>query len=266
MGSTAPNAFRKQAETFAKYGSKYPTELFEFLSKQTDGHDLALDFATGNGQAAKHLAKFYKKVIATDPSPEQIKFAFPVPNVDYHCSSAELRDEQLVEYGINDASVDLITVASSVHYFDMAKFNPLVKRLLKNDGVYAVWCLGDITYDNTALTEIVRRYEASLWEFAPAHLHLWKNHYKDLPFPFDEITSFPNGLQADGSAFEIAEEWTMDQYFGWMAWWGITQRAIEKYGVNPLDKIRNDVRCAWGDTETNMVRFKIYMRVGRNRP
>ena len=60
----------------------YPDELFEFLSNMISNKDLAWDCATGNGQAAIGLCKYFKNVIASDASRNQIdnKLLLEVPN------------------------------------------------------------------------------------------------------------------------------------------------------------------------------------------
>ena len=73
--------FSRQAQLYAKYRPVYPQELFDFIFTQTEKKKNAWDCATGNGQAALHLAEFFEQVIATDASAEQIANASPHPKV-----------------------------------------------------------------------------------------------------------------------------------------------------------------------------------------
>src|SRR6185295_10749913 len=81
--------FSKQADIYVKYRPHYPNELYSFLSSLTTGHNLAWDCGTGNGQAAVDLAKYYNRVIATDPSEQQIRNAIANSKVEYRIEKAE---------------------------------------------------------------------------------------------------------------------------------------------------------------------------------
>jgi len=47
--------FSRQAREYAKFRPNYPTELFAFIVANAPNDELALDCATGNGQAANLL-------------------------------------------------------------------------------------------------------------------------------------------------------------------------------------------------------------------
>src|SRR5215213_1433319 len=100
--------FSRQAGTYAQYRPNYPDELFSYLATLTPGRSLAWDCGTGNGQAALSLTPYFDRVYATDPSAEQIKNAVQHPKIEYKVQKAE-------ECGLENASVDLITVAQAIH-------------------------------------------------------------------------------------------------------------------------------------------------------
>ena len=64
--------FSTQSEAYAKYRPQYPAELFEFIIQHVKNKNLAWDCATGNGQSAKELSKYFDKVYATDISQNQL--------------------------------------------------------------------------------------------------------------------------------------------------------------------------------------------------
>lgn len=66
------NPFATEAAQYAHLRPTYPDELFAFLSTTVASHEAAWDCATGNGQAATHLARYFERVIATDESAEMI--------------------------------------------------------------------------------------------------------------------------------------------------------------------------------------------------
>ena len=81
--------FSKQAREYAKFRPHYPRELFAFIAANSPNDQLALDCATGNGQAAIELAEFFHKVIAIDASAAQIENASPGERVEYRVAAAE---------------------------------------------------------------------------------------------------------------------------------------------------------------------------------
>ena len=119
--------FSKLAETYAQYRPHYPADLFAYLAQQTPEHALAWDCATGSGQAAFDLVNYYDQVIATDASAEQVSRARPHERITYRVEPAE-------GTSLAPKSVDLITVAVAVHWFDFERFYQEVRRVLRPPG------------------------------------------------------------------------------------------------------------------------------------
>jgi hypothetical protein len=76
--------FSAVAASYARYRPGYPAVLFETLAGLAPARDLAWDCATGNGQAALHLAEHFARVVATDLSQEQLGRAIAAAP---HCRS-----------------------------------------------------------------------------------------------------------------------------------------------------------------------------------
>lgn len=70
---------------------------------------LAVDVATGSGQAAVDLAKHFQRVIALDESAAQLRFAMQAPNMEYRRADAHAT-------GLPDNYADLVTAASALHW------------------------------------------------------------------------------------------------------------------------------------------------------
>lgn len=96
---------------------------------------MAWDCATGNGQAAIALCKYFKNVIASDASKSQIDNRFHRDNITYQVFSVE-------KASIPDNSVDMITVAQAIHWFDFERFYKEVTRVSKRNGILAIWSYG----------------------------------------------------------------------------------------------------------------------------
>jgi hypothetical protein len=88
------------------------------------------------------VAEHYDSVVATDVSADQLRHAAPHPKVRYlHTpdTGPEAEDDLVAMLG-GEASVDLITVAQAVHWFDLPSFYGVARRVLRRPGgVIAVW-------------------------------------------------------------------------------------------------------------------------------
>ncbi|MFQ5631766.1 MAG: class I SAM-dependent methyltransferase, partial [bacterium] len=124
--------FSKQASEYHLYRPHYPPGLFKYLFTLTTRHEIAWDCATGNGQAALGIAPYFRQVIATDASKKQITQAMPHQKVTYQIAPAERTD-------IASATVELVTVAQALHWFDFEEFYAEVRRVLRPEGVLAIW-------------------------------------------------------------------------------------------------------------------------------
>lgn len=123
--------FSGVASLYTRFRPRYPSALFEYLASVTPKKDVVWDCATGTGQAAVELAQHFEQVIATDASAEQIANAEQHPRVQYRVSTAEMS-------GLDSGSIDLITVAQALHWFDLPAFYAEAQRVLKPDGLLAV--------------------------------------------------------------------------------------------------------------------------------
>ena len=134
--------FKSQAKAYSQFRPVYPQALydavFEFLGKGKPGLPsglkgrVAVDVATGNGQAALAISKHFERVYAFDATPEQVEQAPKADNVTFAVGEAEAID-------VADGSVDLLTCAQALHWFDLSKFYPEALRALSPGGVLAVW-------------------------------------------------------------------------------------------------------------------------------
>jgi len=234
----------------------YPDELFEFLSNIIFNKDLAWDCATGNGQAAIGLCKYFKNVIASDASSNQIDNKFEREHILYRVFPAE---DAAIPY-LSDNSVDLVTVATALHWFDFKRFYNQVNRVSKKKGEggrIAVWCYG-MHQINPKIDKIIERLDVDgdiLGEFWPKEIRYIKEKYRTIPFPFKEINT-PN--------FKMKTNWNMYQLFNYMQTWS----AVKKYQIerksDPLDLVREDIKNLWSTEESvqKLITWDIYLRVG----
>ncbi|KAF5180912.1 Methyltransferase, partial [Thalictrum thalictroides] len=87
------------------------------------------------------LAGVYKNVVGTDTSKQQLAFASKLPNIHYVQTPPNMPLSNLERKVAEHETVDLVTVAQAIHWFDLPTFYQQVKWVLKKpNGVLAVWC------------------------------------------------------------------------------------------------------------------------------
>jgi SAM-dependent methyltransferase len=236
------------AARYARARPGYPDQLFDYLAGAVPARDLAWDCGTGNGQAARGLARHFARVHATDASAEQLRQAQPHPRVNYHREAAE-------RVSLGDASVDLVTSAVAVHWFDLDRFYPEVRRVLKPGGVVAVWTY-HLPHVSAAVDGVVSYYYSTLlaghW---PELMRYVDQRYATLPFPFDELQPPP---------FTMGTSWTAGQLAAFLASWSAVPRYQAANGRHPVDEIWEELLAAWGgDGTAREVRWDLHVRVGR---
>lgn len=241
--------FSKVATRYADFRPHYPAALFDYLATLASKDSCVWDCACGNGQATGDLAARFLKVFATDASQEQIASAKPFPNVEYRVALAE-------QSGLSGGSVQLLTIAQALHWFDFPKFYPEAKRVLSPAGVIAAWAYGINQVEGEPVNEIVQDfYDNVVGPFWPPERRLVEDGYRSIPFPFDEIAPPPICMQAD---------WNLQQLLGYFSTWSATNRYIKSTCQNPLPPLAVALEKVWGPAATpRSVTWPLVMRVGR---
>jgi hypothetical protein len=113
--------FAFAAGSYASHRPRYPDALFAWLASITPNRQRAWDCATDSGQAASSLAAHFEHIVATDPSLAQLDAADRTGDVHDAAMTAEAP-------ALSSQSVDLITVAQALHWFDRPAFFAEVDR------------------------------------------------------------------------------------------------------------------------------------------
>ncbi|HEY3280267.1 MAG TPA: class I SAM-dependent methyltransferase [Gemmatimonadales bacterium] len=241
--------FSGVSAAYAAFRPRYPDALFDLLAGVAPGRDAAWDCATGSGQAALGLARHFARVIATDASDAQIAHATPHPRVTYRVAPAE-------QSGLDDESVDLVTAAQAVHWFDRPRFWAEARRVLRpRGGVIAVWTYWSFSIA-PELDAVVRRfYKDTVGSFWPPERKLTEDRYRTLDFPFAEFTV---------PGFMIEQQMTLDDVAGYIRTWSATRAYVEHEGRDPVDDLVAELRPVWGDpTVARLARWPLAVRAGR---
>lgn len=243
--------FSDRAALYAAYRPLYPDSLFERVAELTRAHHVALDCGTGNGQAAVGLANHFDRVVATDPSEEQIRRARPHERIKYKVARAD-------SSGLPDASVDLVTAAQALHWFDAPAFFSEAKRVLVPEGAIAVWGYGDPILDTTALHETLYAFNRGTLEpYWHPERQLLLDGYSAIAFPFVEV-NLPQQ--------ELEMRWTLTELAGYLRTWSATARYAARNGFDPIVDVEKSLARDWGDPEKpRLIRWPLHIRAGRTR-
>ena len=240
--------FSQHASDYARYRPDYPAALYEFLAEKVKQREVAWDCGTGSGQAALGLAAHFDRVIATDPSAEQIQNATRHERISYLAAPAEQTE-------IPSHSVDLVTAAQAAHWFDMERFSQEVRRVLKPDGMLAIWCYG-LSRINSEIDKVVHHYYSNIvGPYWPPERRYIDEKYETLSFPFAELPA---------PEFYIKAEWDLNEFMGYLQTWSATQRFWQENDQNPLDIVHRLLVKAWGEPQARQtVHWPLYLRIGR---
>jgi ubiquinone/menaquinone biosynthesis C-methylase UbiE len=238
--------FSRQADGYAKYRPQYPQELFDYILEQVDGRQLVWDCATGNGQSARLLARYFERVFATDISQKQIDKAETAPNIIYSIQQAE-------QTNFADNSFDLITVSQALHWFATEAFFSEVKRISKPDSVFAAWAYS-LLYISPEIDQLIRSfYTTVVGPYWDAERKYVDEEYNTIPFPFKEIKT---------PKFDMEYSWTLDELEGYINTWSALQKFITVNNYNPVPDLIHQVKPHWKPEIIN-VRFPLHVRMGR---
>lgn len=241
--------FSQHADAYARFRPAYPAALFEYLAGIARAREFAWDCATGNGQAALALVPYFAQVLATDASVEQIRHAQPQARVTYAVASAE-------SVPVPSASVDLVTVAQALHWFDFERFYDEARRVLKPNGVLAAWGYGLNAVERDVDAVVDRYYREIVGPYWPPERRYLDDRYATIPFALPEIMA---------PAFRMEASWDLHEFRGYLATWSAGQRFERERGRNPLELIDDALRTTWGEADRKRrVVWPVYLRVGRN--
>ncbi|HEY6563331.1 MAG TPA: class I SAM-dependent methyltransferase, partial [Pirellulaceae bacterium] len=191
--------------------------IAEFAAR-SPGRTRAWDCGTGNGQAAYLVAEHFDEVVATDPSRRQLEHARPHPRVRYQVATEDAT-------GLETASVDLVTAAQALHWLDLDRFYAEVERVLVPNGLLAVWCYARARI-RPAIDEVVDWFhDTRMAPFWPVERRHVLTGYRELPFPFAEISVGPWTMSLDYSRSRFLE---------YVATWSAVKAARDAEAMDPM--------------------------------
>jgi SAM-dependent methyltransferase len=241
--------FTTVAREYASFRPGYPPELFAWLAGAVPALDAVWDCGCGSGQASVALAAHFRTVHATDVAAEQIAAAKPHPRVRYSVAPAE-------RCGLPDASVDLVTVAQSLHWFDVDAFYAEARRVGRPGALLAVWNYPRPRFVDEQLDRVFFDfYDRVVGPYWPAGRRHIEANYTTLAYPFREL---------DHPAFGLELDWTFEQVIGYVSSWSATAQYRKAKGADPVPMLRESLGAVWpGAGATARVRIPLGLRVAR---
>jgi ubiquinone/menaquinone biosynthesis C-methylase UbiE len=258
-----PDHFSKVAEGYSEFRPGYPSDLFDALAtmvrqSNTGNHArpadkperaVVWDCAAGTGQASLALGERFEQVIATDASVSQVRRAEPHPHVQYLAATAE-------HSPLAPNSVSLLTVAQALHWFNVDAFYREANRVLRPDGIIAVWCYGLLRVDanrdvERAIDHFTEVTVGPWWPHERAHVD---SGYTSLPFPFSRMPIEPVNMTA---------RWRRQQLLGYLRTWSAVSRMRTETGTDPVSAFEPILAEAWGGHDTLPLQWPLSILVGR---
>lgn len=238
--------FSENAEGYVKARFTYPPEVFTWLAEIAPHRQIAWDCGTGNGQAAIGLANHFERVLATDASAQQIAYAIPHAQIEYHV--ARERHCHLAE-----GSVALVTAFSAVHWFDQPAFFAEAQRVLGHKGICAIWCpsMPRVTTPINAILDSFHQETLAPW-WPPERVQV-DTCYQQIEFPFIEL-NLPD--------FCVDKHWTLARYAEFLRSWSGVRRYQAALGHDPIEPLIEQMQPLWGD-DIRRVTWHLCGRIGR---
>lgn len=237
--------FGGQAESYAAARPTYPEALFAFLADNCPNRQSAWDCATGNGQAAVALAEHFKQVIATDASEAQLVEAVARSQVTYRVATAD-------DSGLETGSVDLVTVAQALHWFDRRAFFVEADRVLRPGGLLAVWTYNLHTISPDVDRVVLEFHNETLNGYWTTQRRLVDEGYASIQFPYETVNT---------PSFQMETRWPLGRLIAYLRSWsavGAYTREHSEYPV-PVDALAE----AWGDVGEREVRWPLAVYIRR---
>ncbi|XP_076436873.1 putative methyltransferase DDB_G0268948 [Babylonia areolata] len=239
------------------YGSDVSQTIINFCQENPSAKfSLAIDIGCGSGQSTIPLTHHFRKVVGLDVSDAQIsKAPSHIPNLSFQVGPAE--DLCFVDSG----SVDLVTVATALHWIDLQRFYPEVERVLRPGGVLAAYCYGVACPDEPLARDIVVWFCNDLlspyWSERVKHVF---QHYRSISLPF------PGWRRND--SLKIEKCWSVEELVGFLS----SMSAYQKYiSHNPsscaMADLKRRLKAIYqdgkGEEKRMRVTWPVFMLMGR---
>lgn len=151
--------FGAAAEAYSTFRPDYSSEIFDRIlgAIPQDRRGLAIDLGAGTGRATRVLLDHFAHVIAVEPDPLMVvKLRAIALRADVHAVKAE-------DFAHEPETVDLVNIATALHWMDVPCVMELVTRWLRPGGILAVYG-SDFPRTPKPVHAIIREEFAKHWD------------------------------------------------------------------------------------------------------
>lgn len=157
-------------------------------------------------------------------------------------------------------SVDLITIAAALHWFDLPTFYQQVKWVLKKpNGVIATWSYTTPQVNSSVDAVLINFYYNDAGPYWESPRNLVDEKYKTIDFPFEPVDDCGHNGPFQ---FKIERAIDLGSYFTYLKSLSPYQTAKEK-SVELLTGDVVDKFNSAGDESQKTVVFPVYLRIGK---
>lgn len=238
--------FSEGSASYSEFRPTYPDAMFEAIHARAPAHRLVWDCATGSGQAAGSLSRYFQTVVATDGSIAQLSNARSAPNIHYVCSLAE-------RPALAEGMVDCVTVAQAAHWLNHDAFNASVLEVARPGALVVLWSYG-LSRVSPAVDELIQELYTDILGgyWAPERRYV-DDGYRTLSFPYEEI-AWPE--------ITMDVEWSLDQFAGYTSTWSAVRNYRRARGSTVLTQWLEKLHAAWGGSMPRRVAWPLAVRAG----
>lgn len=233
--------YSESAQLYALHRPTYSKNLYSYIRESLTNKSKAWDVACGTGQVSIELSKFMKETIATDPSQEQINNAPSAKNLKYSIGSEKINAA--------NNSFDLITCGTAIHWMNRDIFFKEVDRVLKPDGLLAIWGYTGIDLNNeidNGLREVI--FEHFL-PYYPKNILIAFNKYEEISTPYKKIYT-PD--------FFTSKQWTFTDFINYFYTFSAIQNLLKQKKHDELFIIYRKLHDVWdGEDKTRTVTWNL---------
>ncbi|MEM1379179.1 MAG: class I SAM-dependent methyltransferase [Pseudomonadota bacterium] len=226
----------------------YPDALFDWVAEAAPGRAAVWDVGTGSGQAALSLAERFDHVFAIDASADQIAEAPEHAKITFRVAPAEAS-------GLAGGSVDAVTVATALHWFDFPRFWAEVRRVCRPGAVFCGFTYGLTEADDAThrllLDPVLERIDP-YWS-AGNKLSLRGYQPEEIGFPFAPL---------DPPPIRHTLQWSPERLVQFMRTWSAHVRALDDGLRDEITAIEEAALAALGSAERTVV-LPMTVRAGR---
>ncbi|XP_076434639.1 putative methyltransferase DDB_G0268948 [Babylonia areolata] len=263
MSDTPSQLFQSSviADAYIKYRPTYGSDVYDaiinFCKENASAQfSLAIDVGCGSGQSTIPLTDHFQKVIGLDVSDEQIsKAPTHVPNLSFRVGPAE--DLSFLDSG----SVDVVTVATALHWIDLERFYPEVERVLRPGGALIAYAYGLACPDEPMAKDFI------VWFCNDLLGPYWSERMK-LVFENYRNISLPSAEWRRNDSLTMEKCWSVEELVGYVSSWSAYQTYISHNPTScALVDLKQKLKAIYQDEKGAERKIKvtwpIFMLMGR---